>query len=83
MDSLPYANLQIFWQTVHDGTDEAYIKSFQIEKIKRDSFLKPCGKDDMYVYYNKFKGIYEAVSRADALKDEGFGMIIIPTPCQP
>nr|XP_034327300.1 uncharacterized protein LOC105332461 isoform X7 [Crassostrea gigas] len=66
-----------------DGTDEAYIKSFQIEKIKRDSFLKPCGKDDMYVYYNKFKGIYEAVSRADALKDEGFGMIIIPTPCQP
>lgn len=38
---------------------------------------------DMYVYYNKFKGIYEAVSRADALKDEGFGMIIIPTPCQP
>ncbi|XP_052704144.1 uncharacterized protein LOC128180246 isoform X7 [Crassostrea angulata] len=66
-----------------DGTDEAYIKSFQIEKIKRDSFLKPRGKDDMYVYYNKFKGIYEAVSRADALKDEGFGMIIIPTPCQP
>lgn len=37
----------------------------------------------MYVYYNKFKGIYEAVSRADALKDEGFGMIIIPTLCQP
>lgn len=37
----------------------------------------------MYVYYNKFKGIYEAVSRGDALKDEGFGMIIIPTPCQP
>lgn len=37
----------------------------------------------MYVYYNKSKGIYELVSRADALKDEGFGMMILQMPCQP
>lgn len=37
----------------------------------------------MYVYYSKSKGIYELVSRADALKEEGFGMIILRTPCKP
>lgn len=66
-----------------DGTDEAYIKTFRQEMINKDVFLKPCGKDDMYVYYSKSKGIYELVSRADALKEEGFGMIILRTPCKP
>lgn len=36
---------------------------------------------DMYVYYNKFKGIYEVVSWVDVFKDEGFGMIIILILC--
>lgn len=35
----------------------------------------------MYVYYNKFKGIYEVVSWVDVFKDEGFGMIIILILC--
>lgn len=68
---------------VIDGKDETCVKRFRKEIVNHDVFLKPCGENNMLVFYNKSKGIYELVSRADALRDEGFGMMILPTPCQP
>lgn len=66
-----------------DGTKDANLKKFRSEVIGRDIYLKPNGKDDMFVYYNTTKRDFELVTRTEALKEEGFGFYILSTLCQP
>lgn len=65
-----------------DETNDANIKKFRREEINKDVYLKPYGKDDMYVYYNKKEQVFELVTRKKVLKNEGFGWYILSTLCQ-
>eukprot|EP00105_Crassostrea_gigas_P016116 XP_011433375.2 PREDICTED: uncharacterized protein LOC105332460 [Crassostrea gigas] len=68
-----------------NDTDVASIKTFRKEKIKRDVYLRPCGRDDLYLCFNQTRKLFELKTRehVHALKEEGCGMFMINTFCPP
>nr|XP_034327309.1 uncharacterized protein LOC105332460 isoform X2 [Crassostrea gigas] len=64
-----------------NDTDVASIKTFRKEKIKRDVYLRPCGRDDLYLCFNQTRKLFELKTREHALREEGCGMLMIDTFC--
>uniref|UniRef100_K1PQ08 PDZ domain-containing protein n=1 Tax=Magallana gigas TaxID=29159 RepID=K1PQ08_MAGGI len=53
-----------------NDTDVASIKTFRKEKIKRDVYLRPCGRDDLYLCFNQTRKLFELKTREHKDNDD-------------
>lgn len=68
---------------VVDEANVASIKAFRKWIKDRDIYLRPCGRDELYLCFNQTRKIFELKTREHVLKEEGHGMSFCTTSCSP